>query len=138
MYGPYGRPDMAYYNFTENLINNKEINVYNDGLNERDLTYIDDVINGIILVINNKQNSIYNIHDIGNGTSISTNYMINTMIETMKNNGININHNLIKYTIKQKGDVIKTNSNNSIINSKINFKEGYSLFLEWYLKYKSK
>lgn len=138
VYGPYGRPDMAYYNFTENLINNKEINVYNDGLNERDLTYIDDVINGIILVINNKQNSIYNIHDIGNGTSISTNYMINTMIETMKNNGININHNLIKYTIKQKGDVIKTNSNNSIINSKINFKEGYSLFLEWYLKYKSK
>ena len=138
VYGPYGRPDMAYYNFTENLINNKEINVYNDGLNERDLTYIDDVINGIILVINNKQNSIYNIHDIGNGTSISTNDMINTMIETMKNNGININHDLIKYTTKQKGDVIKTNSNNSIINSKINFKEGYSLFLEWYLKYKSK
>lgn len=138
VYGPYGRPDMAYYNFTENLINNKEINVYNDGLNERDLTYIDDVINGIILVINNEQNSIYNIHDIGNGTSISTNDMINTMIETMKNNGININHNLIKYTNKQKGDVIKTNSNNSIINSKINFKEGYSLFLEWYLKYKSK
>lgn len=138
VYGPYGRPDMAYYNFTENLINNKEINVYNDGLNERDLTYIDDVINGIILVINNEQNSIYNIHDIGNGTSISTNDMINTMIETMKNNDININHNLIKYTTKQKGDVIKTNSNNSIINSKINFKEGYSLFLEWYLKYKSK
>lgn len=138
VYGPYGRPDMAYYNFTENLINNKEINVYNDGLNERDLTYIDDVINGIIFVINNEQNSIYNIHDIGNGTSISTNDMINTMIETMKNNGININHNLIKYTNKQKGDVIKTNSNNSIINSKINFKEGYSLFLEWYLKYKSK
>ena len=50
VYGPYGRPDMAYYNFLDSLRNNKPIKVFNKGIMKRDFTYIDDVINGIIEV----------------------------------------------------------------------------------------
>jgi UDP-glucuronate 4-epimerase len=98
VYGPYGRPDMAYYSFTENLINNKEIIVYNNGLNKRDLTYIDDVINGILSSINTKEK--YNIYDIGSGNPISTNEMINIILETMQNCNIIVDDNLIKYAFK--------------------------------------
>ena len=47
VYGPYGRPDMAYYKFTEKIINNKKINLYNNGKHKRDFTYIEDIVNGI-------------------------------------------------------------------------------------------
>ncbi len=54
VYGPWGRPDMAYYKFSDLISRNKPIEVYNNGLNKRDFTYIDDVINCIIKIINNK------------------------------------------------------------------------------------
>lgn len=136
VYGPYGRPDMAYYSFTENLINNKEIIVYNNGLNKRDLTYIDDVINGIVSSINTKEK--YNIYDIGSGNPISTNEMINIILETMQNCNIIVDDNLIKYTERQKGDVVTTKAQNSIITPEVNFNTGYKLFIDWYLNYKSK
>lgn len=136
VYGPYGRPDMAYYSFTENLINNKEIIVYNNGLNKRDLTYIDDVINGILSSINAKEK--YNIYDIGSGTPISTNEMINIILETMQNSNIIVDDKLIKYTERQKGDVVTTKAQNSIITPQVNFNTGYKLFIDWYLNYKSK
>ena len=44
-YGPYGRPDMAYYKFTKKIINGKKIDLFNNGNHMRDFTYIDDVIN---------------------------------------------------------------------------------------------
>jgi UDP-glucuronate 4-epimerase len=136
VYGPYGRPDMAYYSFTENLINNKEIIVYNNGLNKRDLTYIDDVINGILSSINTKEK--YNIYDIGSGNPISTNEMINIILETMQNCNIIVDDNLIKYAERQKGDVVTTKAQNSIITPEVNFNTGYKLFIDWYLNYKSK
>lgn len=136
VYGPYGRPDMAYYSFTENLINNKEIIVYNNGLNKRDLTYIDDVINGILSSINAKEK--YNIYDIGSGTPISTNKMINIILETMQNCNIIVDDKLIKYAERQKGDVVTTKAQNSIITPEVNFNTGYKLFIDWYLNYKSK
>ena len=48
VYGPYGRPDMAYFSFIEKLKNNKKIDVFNQGIMQRDFTYIDDVVQGIV------------------------------------------------------------------------------------------
>ena len=49
VYGPYGRPDMAYYNFAENITNNKQISVFNYGKQTRDFVYVDDVVNAFYL-----------------------------------------------------------------------------------------
>lgn len=66
VYGPAGRPDMAYFNFTNKLINNETIKIYNYGNCKRDFTYIDDVVEGINLIIENGPKSQYNIYNIGN------------------------------------------------------------------------
>ena len=47
VYGPFGRPDMAYYKFTKAILNGSSIDVYNNGDMKRDFTYIDDIISGI-------------------------------------------------------------------------------------------
>ena len=55
VYGPYGRPDMALFSFTKNIINGEKIKLYNNGDMKRDFTYIDDIISGISLVIDKTQ-----------------------------------------------------------------------------------
>ena len=52
VYGPWGRPDMALFKFTKNIINKKKIDIYNNGKMYRDFTYIDDIVNGIVALIN--------------------------------------------------------------------------------------
>lgn len=53
VYGPWGRPDMALYTFTDNIINDKPITVYNNGNMKRDFTYVDDIVQGIEIIANN-------------------------------------------------------------------------------------
>ena len=61
VYGPYGRPDMALFKFTKSIIEDKKIELFNDGKHVRDFTYIDDVSNSIIKLITkipNQQNTL--------------------------------------------------------------------------------
>ena len=51
VYGPYGRPDMAYYKFTKAILNGDPIDVYNNGVMKRDFTYIDDIVEGVVRVM---------------------------------------------------------------------------------------
>ena len=51
VYGPWGRPDMAYFLFADAISNNKPIKVFNNGKMERDFTFIDDIVNGVIKVL---------------------------------------------------------------------------------------
>ena len=77
VYGPAGRPDMAYFNFTNKLINGEKIKIFNYGNCKRDFTYVDDIVEGIIRVIkgapekslgkDNLPNPPYAIYNIGNG-----------------------------------------------------------------------
>ena len=68
VYGPWGRPDMAYYLFAEAISNNKPINVFNKGEMERDFTYIDDIVIGVTKIIEAKllDREHYKIYNIGN------------------------------------------------------------------------
>lgn len=71
VYGPYGRPDMAYFSFTKAIMENKPIRVFNNGDMYRDFTYIDDVVNGILPLIENSpvlnmEGVPYKIYNIGN------------------------------------------------------------------------
>jgi len=83
VYGPWGRPDMAYYLFAEAISNDKPIKVFNNGQMERDFTYIDDIVNGVTKIIEKNIDSRehYKIYNIGNNKTENLNDFIAT-IET--------------------------------------------------------
>lgn len=70
VYGPWGRPDMALFLFTEAIINNKPIKVFNQGNLSRDFTYIDDIVSGVVatLLEDSTSNEMYQIFNIGNSS----------------------------------------------------------------------
>ena len=147
VYGPWGRPDMAVFTFTENILKNKKIYLYNYGMNFRDFTYIDDTVDGILKVLNknfkrkkwnsNKpdpsfSNSPFNIYNLGNNKKIS----VIRLIDAIKNS-IKIKPKLKKVSA-QKGDVNITWSNNDKAfkdlgyKPKITIEEGVKKFIKWY------
>ena len=78
VYGPFGRPDMAYYSFTKNILERKKISLFNDGTLERDMTYIADVVSGIISSIRFFDNKFdHEIFNIGNNNPVKTIEVIN-------------------------------------------------------------
>lgn len=76
VYGPRGRPDMAPYLFLNNIMNNNSIIKYGDGNSTRDYTYIDDIVDGIISALINKNNLKWEIFNLGNSSPISLNKFI--------------------------------------------------------------
>ena len=72
VYGPWGRPDMAMFLFTDAILNDKPIKVFNNGNLSRDFTYIDDIVEGLIATIENKNKraELYSLYNIGNGTPV--------------------------------------------------------------------
>lgn len=137
VYGPWGRPDMAYYKFTENIINGKTIEVYNQGNMYRDFTYIDDIVDGIVKSLDfiPKKEVPYSIYNIGNNKPIKLNYFIE-LLEKYTNKKAKINYKEI-----QKGDLIKTNADINLItneigyNPKVTIEDGLNYFVEWYKYY---
>ena len=136
VYGPWGRPDMAPILFANAIINRNQIKVFNGGELERDFTYIDDIIEGVVLSLNNppKNNSNYEIYNIGNGKPVK----LLKFIEVLENKlGVKA---LKKMMPMQMGDVKKTFSDISKLkslgyNPKIKIEEGVDKFIKWFLKY---
>tara|TARA_X000000950_G_scaffold102342_1_gene129291 strand:+ start:39793 stop:40761 length:969 start_codon:yes stop_codon:yes gene_type:complete len=137
VYGPFGRPDMALFKFTKNILNNQPIELYNKGNHFRDFTYIDDIVDGIYSLIKkqSKKSIPYEIFNIGNGTP-------KKLLDYLKH--IENNLNKISKTKKlplQVGDIVKTHSNINKLKKytsykpKTNIKIGISRFIEWYKDY---
>ena len=148
VYGPWGRPDMAYYKFTDNIIKNMAINVYGNGKMYRDFTYIDDIIDGIYKLIKishedlffkkNKKTSVpYKIFNIGNNKTENLNYFISLIEKSLAKKA------KINYLEMQPGDVYKTSADLKEIQSYIDFtpktsiEKGIPNFIKWYKKYYS-
>ena len=140
VYGPWGRPDMAYFKFTNNILNNKNINVYNNGKHNRSFTYIDDIIESIVLVYKKYKtdNKFYDILNIGSNQSVS-------VLELIKEIELKIGKKAtINYLEKQKGDVNNTSSDYTKLNDLINFvpqiklNKGISCFVDWYINFYNK
>ncbi len=138
LYGPWGRPDMALFKFTKSILENKRIEVYNNGNHQRDFTYIDDAVTAIIKASNEKfTNKLnYKIYNVGNGKSVKLKRYI-TLIE----NRLKIKAK-IKYLPMQKGDVKGILSENKKIKklkafqkNKINVETGVNRFIDWYKEY---
>ena len=150
VYGPWGRPDMAIFKFVKAIKNNTKIKVYNYGNSERDFTYIDDVVNGILKIRNKipKQNKLwkkdnisiakssapYAIYNVGSGKTIKLNKLIK-IIENVVGKKAKI-----KYESIQPGDVASTISDNKDLIDLINYKPQYDIekgvksFYKWYKK----
>jgi UDP-glucuronate 4-epimerase len=134
VYGPGQRPDLAINKFTKLILEDKEISLFGDGSTERDYTYVDDIIQGIIKAnaFIEKHNNIYEIFNLGNSKTISLNKMVNE-IERCVNKKAKM-----KTLIPQLGDVNRTCAD--ISKSKeilgyspvTSFEEGIEKFIAWY------
>ena len=151
VYGPWGRPDMALFKFTKAIMNNNEIDVYNYGNHERDFTYIEDIIEGVIKVIDNPADSNvdwigknpdpgssfapWKVYNIGSNNPIKLNDYI---AEIEKNVGRKAKVNLLPL---QPGDVVSTYADVEDLFKTFNFKPKYNIqdgvknFVEWFKKY---
>ena len=138
VYGPYGRPDMSLYKFVYNILNNKPIELYNNGDHIRDFTYVDDVIFNIFNLFEKaKRNKLKNF-DIINivGSKPKT---LKTYVNIIKNN-LEIKFN-IKFKPLQTGDVYKTHGSNKKLlkilkkSQNTNLNDGIFKFIKWFLNY---
>lgn len=144
VYGPYGRPDMAYYKFTKAILNGDSIDVYNNGEMKRDFTYIDDIVEGVIRVIESipipqacKETSAmpaYKLYNIGNNNPVML-YDFISAIE--KSCGKRAKKILLPI---QPGDVPVTYADIDELYNDIDFKPSTSItsgvdkFVKWYMK----
>ncbi|MBI5458360.1 GDP-mannose 4,6-dehydratase [Methanobacterium sp.] len=134
VYGPRQRPDLAIHKFTKLILNNKEIPFYGNGNTERDYTYIDDIIDGIIKAMKwiNKDEKVYEIFNLGESKTISLNQMVQTLEKVIGKRAT------INKLPNQPGDVNKTfadiSKSKEILgyNPKTDFEDGISKFVEWY------
>jgi UDP-glucuronate 4-epimerase len=134
VYGPWGRPDMAYFSFTKKILNNETLTIFNNGVNLRDFTYVDDIVESIYRLtnINFTKHEIYNI---GNMNPISTLNLI-TLLEDILNKKAKV-----EMVSKQTGDVLNTFSDTKKLDTLINFKpntqieKGLRMFTDWYTKW---
>lgn len=151
VYGPWGRPDMAYFSFTRNIMEGKPIKVFNHGKMERDFTYIEDIVEAMYKLINKipkenkdwdeKKDSIsesfapYKIYNIGNNSPVPLMEFINILEEKIGKKAKKI------YLDMQPGDVLRTYADTSDLEKEINFKpstklaDGLEKFVEWYKEY---
>lgn len=140
VYGPWGRPDMALYLFTKAMIDQKPLQVFNQGKMQRDFTYVDDIVNGIIKIINKATDASYlkkpyHVYNIGKGSSINLEQFISEIEK-------NLNCTSQKeYLPLQDGDVEVTWSDISDMQKDFNYQpetdvvKGIKSFVDWYTTY---
>lgn len=151
VYGPWGRPDMAYFSFTKDIIEGNPIKVFNHGKMERDFTYIDDIVEGIIKLIprapeknpdwDESKDELgasfapYRVYNIGNNQPVQLMKFINVLEEKI---GKEANK---QYMEMQPGDVMRTYADVSELERDIDFKpstsieDGLGKFVDWYKEY---
>lgn len=151
VYGPWGRPDMALYLFTKAIIENKPIDVFNYGEMQRDFTYVDDIVEGVMRVIDNppkgndkwdgknpdpsSSSAPYKIYNIGNNNPVKLMDFIEALEKKL---GKTAQKNMLPI---QAGDVPSTYADVSDLISDLDYKpetsieEGINHFVDWYIDF---
>ncbi len=151
VYGPWGRPDMAYFRFTRSILEGKPIDVYNDGEMRRDFTYIDDIVEAVVRVITRpalpnpqwqgevpdpgSSTAPYRIFNIGNHSSVALLHFIEIIEQCLGKKAIR------RMLPAQPGDVISTSADVSELNREIGFipstpiEIGLRHFTDWFRAY---
>jgi UDP-glucuronate 4-epimerase len=133
VYGPWGRPDMAYFQFTQDILNGKPIQIYNNGKMRRDFTYIDDIVQGIAAAIDlESKNEVFNL---GNNQPVELLKMVEIIENCIGKKARKV------FMPMQPGDVLETYADIEDSHQKLQFipkttlDEGIPRFVDWYLKY---
>ena len=149
VYGPWGRPDMAYFSFTRNILSGQPIDIFNNGDMRRDFTYIDDVVEGVIRVMarppkielpEEHSGSIYNpppykLYNIGNNQPVKLLYFIEVLENCLQMKAEK------RFLPMQPGDVLETYADIDELIQDTGFKPkttietGLSYFVDWYRNY---
>lgn len=146
VYGPMGRPDMAYFKFTNKLVKGETIQIYNNGDMYRDFTYVDDIVEGIKNVIQKspeltEDGAPYKIYNIGNNKPESLLKFVEILETCLINEGIIYQPGKKEFLPMQAGDVYQTYADVKELEKDFNFKpstsleEGLSQFAHWYKNY---
>ncbi|MHA7943000.1 NAD-dependent epimerase/dehydratase family protein [Formosa sp. 3Alg 14/1] len=137
VYGPWGRPDMAMFLFTDAIINDKPIKVFNNGELSRDFTYVDDIVSGVIstLLQPSDSSTLYKLYNIGNSKPIK-------LLDYIEAIEVAIGKDAIKEMLPmQDGDVKQTYADVTKIKKQYNYQpktnvsEGVTAFVNWYKSY---
>ena len=133
VYGPWGRPDMAYFQFTKAILEDRPIQIFNQGKMRRDFTYIDDIVQGISASVDLEgENEIFNL---GNHQPVDLMEMVNLIENCLGKKAKKV------FAPMQAGDVVETYADVSLSEKKLGFvpqtklEEGIPRFIDWYLKY---
>lgn len=146
VYGPWGRPDMAYFKFVKAIEGDQPIDIYNFGEMQRDFTYIDDIIEGVVRVMRQPPSRIsgnnfeavnppYRLYNIGNNQTVTLTRFVEVIEQTL---GKEAKKNLLPM---QPGDVPITYADVDELMRDVGFKpdtpieEGISHFVQWYRNY---
>ena len=153
VYGPWGRPDMALYLFTEAIVEGRPIRVFNHGKMQRDFTYIDDVVEGVVRTCDRpaepnpdwngaepdagSSRAPYRIYNIGNHTPVELGYFIEVLEKAL---GMEAQK---EYLPMQPGDVPATYADVEALTQAVGFapktpiEEGIARFVDWYRRYRA-
>ncbi|HPF51763.1 MAG TPA: NAD-dependent epimerase [Draconibacterium sp.] len=141
VYGPWGRPDMAYFSFTKNILAEQPIRIFNHGDLYRDFTHIDDIVDGIVKIIRQnkeqriKNRELYKLYNIGNSSPVKLLDFIETIEKALGKKAIK------EYTDMQPGDVYKTFADVSDLEKDFGYspdtplEKGIEEFVQWYKAY---
>ncbi len=151
VYGPWGRPDMAYFSFTKAILEGHPIDVFNHGRMQRDFTYIDDIIEGVVRVLSHipvpdhswnagvpdpaTSAAPYRVYNIGNNNPVELGRFIEVLEEGLGKKA------KMNYLDMQPGDVIATSADVTDLADAVGFRpatsieEGIALFVDWYREY---
>ncbi|MBS2098561.1 NAD-dependent epimerase/dehydratase family protein [Carboxylicivirga linearis] len=141
VYGPWGRPDMAYFSFSNKIVKGDSIQIYNHGDMERDFTYVDDITNAIEKLVDlpfdtaEEKDKPYRLFNIGNNKPVRLMDFVSTLEKHIGKEAPK------EFLPMQKGDVYRTYADITDLETRINFKpqtsidEGLGKFVEWYKGY---
>lgn len=133
IFGPYGRPDMAYYKFADHISKNKEITLYNFGKMHRGMTYITDVIDYFELLFESDFSEGCKVLNVGNEQTIMTKDLVEIIEERLSKKAKIV---FEKSTIESIITLSCNNKSNNLLGfkPKVKIKDGLHYFLEWYLQ----
>lgn len=146
VYGPMGRPDMAYFKFTNKLVKGEPIQIYNMGDMYRDFTYVDDIVTGIVNVMQKtpeltEDGVPYKVYNIGNNKPESLMYFVDTLEDCLIKEGVLKNKGKRELLPMQPGDVYQTFADVTDLEKDFEFKpktslkEGLGMFVKWYKEF---
>ena len=151
VYGPWGRPDMAYFSFTKAILEGRPIELFNHGVMKRDFTYVDDIIEGVVRVMDHipghdpswktempdpaTSHAPYRVYNIGNNQPVELGRFIEVLEERL---GKKAEKKLLPM---QPGDVLSTCADVSDLDAAVGFRpdtsieDGIARFVDWYREY---